>query len=309
MKLAVLSLTVAFVLTGCAANSEMAYVPGGSFTMGVHYDGGDVDEKPRHEVELSPYMIGRCEVTAGQFKKFVRDSGYETTAEKGDGADVFVGLKVEKRPDASWRRPYFKQDDSHPAVCVSWYDAVAYCNWRSRAEGLTPCYSGEGDDIVCDFDADGYRLPTEAEWEYAARDGGQDIKYAWGDGEPFIDGIPAGNVRDESAAREWSIKKYWIGYDDGYARTAPVGSFAPNSLGVHDISGNVYEWCWDWYGESYYADSPVVNPTGPAGGKMRSCRDVGFACPIYQECVASRGKGLPDLTFSWGGFRIARSIR
>ncbi|MFH1748409.1 MAG: SUMF1/EgtB/PvdO family nonheme iron enzyme [Planctomycetota bacterium] len=95
-----------------------------------------------------------------------------------------------------------------------------------------------------------------------------------------------------------------------FERTAaPAGSFAPNELGIHDISGNVYEWCWDWNGEDYYAASPVENPTGPASGELRACRDVGFGCPIRNEAVASRGMGEPDLTFGWGGFRVARSVR
>jgi formylglycine-generating enzyme required for sulfatase activity len=192
---------------------------------------------------------------------------------------------------------------------VSWYDAVAYCNWRSRNEGLTPCYRGDGDDLTCNFEADGYRLPNEAEWEYAARSRGKRIKYAWGDGEPYFNGRLAGNVRDESAKREWNLENVWEGIDDGYVCTAPVGSFAPNALGLHDISGNVYEWCWDWYDEAYYAESPAKNPTGPAKSEMRACRDAGFGCAIRHECVASRGMAKPDLTFSWGGFRVARSVR
>ncbi len=296
--------------TGCSAvPQDMVLIRGGSFQMGNTFDGGDADEKPVHQVELSPFLIGKCEVTVGQFREFVAATGYVTTAEQNDGASVFVGKKVEVSPDASWRNPYFEQDDQHPVVCVSWYDAVEYCNWRSREEGLKPCYHGSGDGITCDFRANGYRLPTEAEWEYAARSRGKKHKYAWGNGEPYVNGRPAGNTRDEAAKREWGIDRIWEGYDDGYACTSPVGSFAPNELGIHDMSGSVYEWCWDWYDESYYANSPVKNPTGPAQGTMRACRDAGFACAIRHECVASRGLGKPTLTFSWGGFRLARSVR
>jgi formylglycine-generating enzyme required for sulfatase activity len=310
-KLAMISISV-LLLFGCSSSpekQEMVFVEGGSFRMGNEYEGGDEDERPVHGVELDPYFIGRCEVTVGEFREFIESTGYMTTAEQGEGASVFIGNRVEKNPDASWKNPYFDQDDSHPVVCVSWYDAVEYCNWRSRSEGLTPCYRGSGDSIICDFTANGYRLPTEAEWEYAARSRGMSVKYAWGDGLPFIKGMPAGNTRDEAAHREWNLDNYWEGYDDGFAYTAPAGFFAPNSLGVHDVSGSVYEWCWDWYGETYYAESPAVNPTGPPTGEMHACRDAGYACSIASECVASRGKGKPTLTFSWGGFRVARSSR
>ncbi|MHC4698344.1 MAG: formylglycine-generating enzyme family protein [Planctomycetota bacterium] len=298
------------VLCGCHPMAKnMVFVQGGSFQMGNIFDGGDPDERPVHEVELSSFWIGKHEVTIGEFGEFVTAAGYMTTAEERGGCTVFVGPKAEKRPDADWRNVYFEQNKHHPVTCVSWYDAVEYCNWRSRNEGFEPCYKGQGDDITCDFGANGYRLPTEAEWEYAARSGGKPYKYAWGNGDPYIDGKPAGNTKDEAAKREFGVQKIWHGYDDGYAYTAPVGRFAPNELGIYDISGNVYEWCWDWYDEKYYENCPVQGPTGPTGGTIRACRDVGFSCSIIHECVASRGKGKPTLTFSWGGFRTARSVR
>ena len=277
--------------------------------MGNTFEGGDDDERPVHDVELGDYMIGKTEVTVGQFREFVEETGYVTTAERGEGASVFIGKKVEKMADANWRNVYYEQDDRHPVVCVSWYDAIEYCNWLSDREGFSRCYSGRGDSVVCDFDANGYRLPTEAEWEYAARSRGKRVMYAWGDGEPYIDGRPAGNTRDESARREWQIENVWEDYDDGHACTAPVASFEANELGVYDISGSVYEWCWDWYGEDYYEISPVMDPKGPSWGTMRACRDAGFTCAIRHECVASRGLAVPSLTFSWGGFRIASSAR
>lgn len=288
-------------------SDDMAFVEGGSFAMGNEYEGGDDDERPVHTVRLDSYYIGKHEVTVGQFKRFVEAANYITTAEQGEGASVFIGKNVDKPEDANWRNPYYEKDERHPVVCVSWNDAVAYCNWRSEAEGLRPCYSGGGDSVVCDFTAGGYRLPTEAEWEFAARSRGKKIKFAWGDGDPYIDGRPAGNTRDEAAAREWRIENVWEGYDDGYACTAPACSFEPNELGVHDISGNVYEWVWDWYDEHYYEYSPSDNPTGPPSGEMHACRDAGFTCAIRHEAVASRGMGKPTLTFSWVGFRVARS--
>lgn len=291
-----------------APQADMVRVEGGSFVMGNPGEGGDADERPAHRVSVASFYIGRHETTVGEFKEFVQATGYKTTSELGmDTAMVYIGRKAEKRSDASWSNPYYEQNDRHPVVCVSWLDAVAYCNWRSEKDGLQPCYSGSGPSITCNFRANGYRLPTEAEWEYAARSGGKQVAYAWGDGAPYRDGKAAGNTRDEAAHRNWKMKDYWESYDDGYAYSAPACSFAPNELGICDVSGNVYEWCWDWYSEDYYAHSPADNPTGPATGTLRSCRDAGFVCPIEAERVVSRGLGKPTLAFSWGGFRIARS--
>jgi formylglycine-generating enzyme required for sulfatase activity len=126
---------------------------------------------------------------------------------------------------------------------VDWYDAAAFCNWLSDKEGRTPCYSGAGKGTACDFSADGYRLPTEAEWEYAARGGqqGRGTKYAGSDNP------------DEAG--------WYAANSDG--RTHPVGEKLPNELGLYDMSGNAFEWCWDWYGEDYYASSPANDPKGP----------------------------------------------
>lgn len=291
-------------------NSEypLVLIEGGNFQMGNPYDTADPDETHIHDVRLDSYYIGKFEVSVGEFREFVESTGYITTAERIGNAAVFIGTKVEKPGDGSWKKPYFTQHDGHPVVCVSWWDAIEYCNWRSDCEGLKQCYSISADSIVAyNRIANGYRLPTEAEWEYAARSGGKDIKYAWGDGIPLIDGHPAGNTRDEAAHELWGIKNYWEGYDDGYVFTAPVDTFAPNEIGLYGLSGNVYEWCWDWYSEDWYTESPAENPVGPEKGEMHACRDAGFGCAIYQEVVTSRGKGYPYLAFSWGGFRIARS--
>ncbi len=312
MRHLTIATSVFLVIAGCSVadsdSGDLVYIAGGSFMMGNPYDTADPDETLIHEVKLDSYFIGKHEVSVGQFGKFVAATGYITTAERTGDATVFVGKKVEKPGDGSWRNPYFEQHCGHPVVCVSWWDAVAYCNWRSDNEGLSRCYQVSSDSSVTwDRQADGYRLATEAEWEYAGRSEGRDIKFTWGDGQPLIDGRPAANTRDESAHAQWGIENYWEGYDDGYAFTAPVDTMAANAAGMYGVSGNVYEWCWDWYSETYYTESPIDNPTGPVSGEMRACRDAGFSCPIYQEVVTSRGKGYPYLAFSWGGFRIARS--
>ncbi len=287
----------------------MIAIEGGSFNMGDVFDDGKGDEKPVHEVTLDSYYIGKYEVTVGEFEKFVTATAYRTTAEIDGGAEIYDGEKMVHDSSACWKRVNFEQDKNHPVVCVSWYDAVKYCNWRSRWEGFQHCYSGSGDSIVCNFKANGYRLPTEAEWEFAARSRGKDNKYSWDNGEPYIGNRKAANIRDETAKREWKehVKTWWKDYDDGYLFTSPAGSFAPNEAEICDMSGNVYEWCWDWYDEEYYHSSPGKNPRGPSSGVMRISRDVGYGCLTNSMRTVNRGKAEPDFRFLHGGFRLVRS--
>ena len=140
------------------ATMEMVWVAGGTFQMGDQFGDGSSDEKPVHTVTVSDFYIGATEVTVGQFREFVEATGYVTEAEKGDGAYIWMGSSWDKKRDANWRNPYFQQTDRNPVVCVSWHDAVAYGNWLSQETG------------------DHYRLPAEAEWEYAARSGGKKEK-------------------------------------------------------------------------------------------------------------------------------------
>ncbi|MFZ5980784.1 MAG: formylglycine-generating enzyme family protein, partial [Candidatus Zixiibacteriota bacterium] len=261
----VVTLVIVFFVFGCASrsakNPDMVFVEGGTFAMGNLFTGGSEDELPVHEVKLDSYYIGRYEVTVGEFAEFVEAASYVTTAEQEGGAEIFDGTKMVPDSNACWNRVNFKQEDDYPVVCVSWFDAVEFCNWLSKHDGLTPCYRGEGDAIVCDFAADGYRLPTEAEWEFAARCRGQEYRYAWGNGEPYINDEKAANIRDEAAKRGWgeAVRTYWQGYDDGYLFTAPVTAFAANELGIYGMSGNVYEWCWDRFDDKYYSYSPSEN--------------------------------------------------
>jgi formylglycine-generating enzyme required for sulfatase activity len=289
----------------------MILVGGGTFEMGDVFGDGDADELPVHTVTVDSFYLSPYELTVGEFAEFVAATGYVTTAEKEGGAQIFSGEAMVHDSAASWKNVNFPQDNSHPVVCVTWYDAIAYCNWRSRLDGLMPCFAGEGNNTTCDFSADGYRLPTAAEWEFAARSRGKDYKYAWGNGEPYIDGHKAANIRDETAKREWKehVVTWWKDYDDGYLFTSPVGTYASNDIGLYDISSNVYEWCWDWFDSSYYEVSPEVNPLGADSGIYRCCRDVGYGCLFNSMRVIGRGKAAPDYRFLHGGFRLARSVQ
>ena len=290
-------------------NEDMVFIKGGSFNMGDIFGDGEEDEYPEHTVMLDSYWLGKCEVTVGEFRTFVNSIRYKSTAELEGGAKIFDGTKMTHDSSVSWQNVNFYQDDSHPVVCLSWLDAISYCNWRSRQEGLEACYRIKGSEVSWNSQANSYHLPTEAEWEYAARSRGKDYKYSWGNGDPLIIGEKAANIRDETAKREWGehVKTWWHNYDDGFLYTAPVASFAPNELGLYDISGNVYEWCRDWYNEDYYQNSPEINPCNNVPDGMHACRDVGYGClPISMRTV-NRGKGKPDLRFLHGSFRLCRS--
>jgi sulfatase modifying factor 1 len=198
---------------------EMVLVEAGSFQMGST-DGG-ADEQPVHTVHITrSFYIAKYAVTFEEYDRFCDDT---------------IG---KSRPDdGGWGR------GNLPVINVTWYDAVAYCNWLSEKEGLTPCYSGKGRLTQCDFSANGYRLPTEAEWEYAARGGPKSQGY-----------IYAGSDNPDDVA--------WYADNSG-GQMHPVGQKQPNELGLYDMSGNLFEWCWDWYGEDYYASSPASDPAGP----------------------------------------------
>lgn len=241
-------------------------ISAGSFTMGSPTDEirREMDEV-QHEVQLtSDFYLAATEVTRGQFATFVKETGYRTEAElSGD--------------PLNWRNPGIDQQDDHPVVCVSWHDAVSYCEWLSKREGRR------------------YRLPSEAEWEYAARAGGN---YPFGQ-TPVISTTEAnfnGNTR------------YGRGSELGQYRksTVAVGRFAPNAWGLHDMVGNVWEWCNDWYGR--YHTGTQVDPTGPRVGTVRVARGGSWAnAPEY--CRASyRFGGNPTSTYSTVGFRVAMDV-
>ncbi len=228
---------------------EMVAIPGGWFEMGSS-KGGD-DESPVHKVWISPFLMDRYEVVQEQFKKF-------------------------QFPDPS----HFK-NPKNPLDQINWTDATMYCNERSLAEGLEPCYDEETWD--CNFAANGYRLPTEAEWEYACR-AGTDSQYSFG---------------STLKAHAWFV-------GNSSRTTQSVGQKQPNPWGLYDMHGNVSEWCNDFYSEDYYRQSPEKDPKGPAKGQERvlrggawnssadSCRSAYRASDpsINDTCLASDAIGF-----------------
>ncbi len=247
-------------------------------------------ETPLHRVRLSqPFYLGTCEVTLGEFRKFVEATGYKTEAEvDGQGGFGYTGDEKSpfaQKPGFTWRDCGLEQSDVSPVINVSWNDAVAFCDWLSRMEGGT------------------YRLPTEAEWEYACR-GGTNTRYNCGDDPEGLARV--GNVADAALAAGEPLPGA-IASSDGYAIASPVGSFKPNAFGLYDMHGNVWEWCADWYDVNYYGNSPPDDPQGPSTGSARVARGGGWVDCAANCRSASHGGISPSLRLYFQGFRVARS--
>jgi formylglycine-generating enzyme required for sulfatase activity len=309
---------------------DMIGVPGGLFTMGTDSELGWPDEKPSHRVRVQGFWMDQTEVTNAQFHAFVMATGYVTTAEQPPQLedimrqmppgtkppaqeDLVAGSLVFRPtagpvdlqdygqwwqwvPGACWRHPEGPKSnldgrDNLPVVQVSWYDAVAYARWAGK------------------------RLPTEAEWEFAARGGLEGKPYVWGD-EPFSEAKPQCNI--------WQGEFPWKNTaKDGHERTAPVRSYAPNGYGLYDMAGNVWEWCADWYDHDLYrhraGQGIIDNPTGPRrsyvphqpytpqrvqrGGSFL-CNDA--YCSRYRP--SARHGCSPDTGMSHVGFRCVKDL-
>lgn len=262
---------------------RMVYVAGGTFRMGndLAYES---DQRPAHDVTVSSFWMDEHEVTNRQFAEFVAQTGCVTTAQQRGWSHVFDPVRsawVECR-GADWRHPggpetFIDGRDDYPVVHVSWYDAQAYARWAGR------------------------RLPTEAEWEYAARSGLRDADYPWGR-EELIDGRYQANYRQHGE----------LPGADGFRQLAPVRSFPASRYGLYDVSGNVWEWCHDWYAEDYYRDGPGEDPPGPAEGEFRVQRGGSWLSPEdfrLGHHVSTRGKRRPEETHQHVGFRCVRSRR
>ncbi len=264
---------------------NMLLVRGGCFQMGDIFRDIPSSEKPVHEVCVADFYIGKYEVTVGEFRIFAEEMGYRSEAELQDGCHSWVGEGTEKKiKDHYWGNTGFPQSENDPVVCISWNDAYNYIKWLNKKE------SGN------------YRLLTEAEWEYAARSGGKDYQYSWGNREP------SGNVADESALNKLSGLKVWKGYRDNYVYTAPVGSFRPNDLGIYDMSGNVYEWVGDWHVKDYYRKSPRLNPRGGNKGTDKILRGGAWDLQPDTARTTSRYWNVAGARAVCMGFRLAHPV-
>jgi formylglycine-generating enzyme required for sulfatase activity len=273
-------------LSAKSANLELVLIPAGTFWMGSPAsDKQAYDcEKPQHRVTISrPFYLGKYPVTVEQFEAFVRDQNYKTEAEKdgkgGYGFNEATG-QLEQKPEYTWRNPGFKQGKNHPVVNVSWNDAVAFCNWLSKKEGRT------------------FRLPTEAEWEYACRANSSKL-YVAGDDVEDLKGFA--NIADASAKRKfrgWATARF----DDGYPFTSPVGSFRPNAFGLHDMIGNVWQWCQD--GWRTYDGRAVTDPVGPQPDDRRVLRGGSWGYEPGFGRAAWRGGGVATTRSNNDGFRV-----
>jgi sulfatase modifying factor 1 len=306
-----------------ASPAGMVWIPGGEFWMGCD-DPTTPDARPFHRVRVSAFWMDKTEVTNQQFARFVRATGYVTVAERKPDPRDFPGAPPENLvpgslvftppegavplqnayvwwryvPGASWRHPEGPASDlhgreKHPVVQIAWKDAAAYARWAGK------------------------RLPTEAEWEIAARGGLEGKRYCWGDarrpGGKWPANLWQGHFPDQNRV------------EDGFRGTAPVASFPPNGYGLYDMAGNVWEWCADWYRPDSYAllaagGKVVWNPQGPKesldprepGIPKRVQRGGSFLCCDHycsRYLPGSRGKGAVDSGASHLGFRCVRSTR
>lgn len=284
----------------CYANSlgmEFSAIPPGEFLMGDSLAPEDAARRwpganagwfaagrPQHKMRITKaFYLGRFEVTRGQFAVFVRETNYQTDAEKAGKAYGYTAKDNQwgQWPGITWRTPGFEQTDAHPVVCVSWNDAMAFCTWLSRKEGQP------------------YALPTEAQWEYACR-AGSTGNWPWGNREEDAQG--KANIAGEGEAMNWTDP--FRGVRDGFSYTAPVGSFLPNAFGLHDMIGNAAEWCADW--DAPYDASPQDDPAGPAQGTRRSNRGGGWGSATYVCRSAHRSADPPESAFVTFGFRVLR---
>ncbi len=249
---------------------KMVLLPAGEFMMGSPESEADrsKDEGPQHRVRITrPFYLGQYPVTLGEFVTFYHDANYKLEMERDNKGDY--GLDSDK---PSEKRPWaagFENGNDHPVVFLTWNDAVAFCEWMTKKEGKE------------------YRLPTEAEWEYACR-AGSTTRYCFGDSE------------SELGDYAW----YTANSDH---KTHPVGQKRANAFGLYDVHGNVWQWCADWYGSDYYAASPAADPTGPSSGSSRVLRGGSWLFRPNDDRSANRLRFTPVNRLISKGFRVART--
>jgi len=296
---------------------NLVEIPAGEFRMGAEEDHADTlkrfpysdpkwleSEVPQHLVRITkPFFIGQYEVTLKEFQTFCQEMKYkiEPEREDGPGGGYVYGDRIEPNRFRPWDPNAQKMQLNHPMIYASWIDAVAFCDWLSKKEKKI------------------YRLPTEAEWEYACR-AGSESRYSFGD-EPE-DLTQFGNAADASAKHSMPntvIAKFdkgkktdatipfpYLVRRDRYVWTSPVGNFKPNKFGLYDMHGNAWEWCSDWYSEKYYEDSPVDDPQGPKRGASRVLRGGDCRAAAVSLRCACRQEALPSSRKLRSGFRVVR---
>jgi sulfatase modifying factor 1 len=302
----------------------MVWIPGGEFLMGTNSNLGWPDEKPAHPVKVDGFWMDATEVTNAEFEKFVKETGYVTTSQKAPtleeimrqvppgtpppSEDTLVAASMvftppagdvpldnfsqwwQLVPGADWKHPEgpessIKGRENHPVVHISWYDAEAYAKWAGK------------------------RLPTEAEWEFAARGGLEGKDFTWGDTPPSKDSIKANIWHGKFPSENTKV--------DGFEATSPVKTFPPNGYGLYDMAGNVWEWCSDWYDRGLHARPEQKNATNPQGpeetldplqpfAQLRVQKGGSFLCH-ESYCLryrpSARHGGAPDTGMSHTGFR------
>jgi formylglycine-generating enzyme required for sulfatase activity len=252
------------------------------------------DEKS-HSVRITqPFYLGIHEVTVGQFRRFVTATSHKTEAEKdgqgGWGWNEVDGKFEGRKPQYTWRNTGFSQSDEHPVVNVSWNDAAAYCEWLGSQDGAT------------------YRLPREAEWEYACRAG---TTTAFWNGDDVEAVVAVGNLADSSAKAKWkNIQSFtYQKRSDGFVFTAPVGSYSANPFGLYDMHGNVYEWCQDWYDAEYYSSSPMDDPVNVREAEYRVLRGGSWYGYAWGSRSADRSRYAPAFRVNYCGLRVLCLLR
>lgn len=295
---------------------DMVLIPEGAFTMGDTIGDGSLNERPVHTVAVSAVYLDAYEVTNEKMRETMQwalDQVPPLIVATSSGVSNLVGeaqllldLSRMGRSQISYSAGVFSVDrgkESFPCVEVTWFGAAAFCNYRSLMVDLKPCYSLT--DWSCDWTAKGYRLPTEAEWEKAARGGLGNQRFPSG----MIISHAQANYMGYSAAFPYdqSDGSHPDFRDSAPPRTGPVGAFPANGYGVYDMAGNVYEWCADWYADDYYSVSPEVDPKGATSGVHRSERGGFWGSSAHFCRNAYRNSNNPDFCNGSIGFRIVRT--
>lgn len=273
------------IFRDCPSCPEMVVIPAGSFDMGSpdSESGRGDDEGPVHQVNVATFALGKTEVTRGQFATFVKETKYST----GDKCWTLEGGKFAER-DGDWRKLRYGQEDNYPIGCINWSDAKAYTKWLSRKTGKQ------------------YRLPTEAEWEYAARGKTSTARY-WGDNPD--EACEYANAADKTAQAQIHGASSWSVFNctDGFAYTAPVGSFQANAFGLKDMLGNSWEWTEDSYHDNYKV-APTDGSAWLGDVEKRVLRGGSWNNGPRNVRAAIRNGYKPELRFSFFGLRLARML-